>query len=227
MQLLPDTPRGHQAAPMQGNTFVETQRRLLFIIRFDRAAAGQVISVRAFAVNTTLSNTANVAQTEIAIESAGTLPLVLSLPRDWPVGEYGIALSRSGQDIATLPFFIRPESPRNGSIRVDEFLVERSLGQGRFEAAPRPRPNDRNILFSTRAEGSRTDGARLTWIFRAIETAGGAGEVVRAEVARQYIENTPLEFDVSLPRDWPVGRYRLDLLIDNQPAASHEITIAP
>ncbi|WP_137128078.1 hypothetical protein [Roseomonas sp. HF4] len=225
--LLPDTPRGHQAAPMPGNAFLETQRRLLFVIRFDRASAGQEISVRIFSVNTTQSNGATVGQTAIAIENAGTLPIAVSLPRNWPVGEYGIALSRNGQAIATLPFLVRPESPRNGPITVGEILVERSLGQGQFESAPRPRPSDRSIFFATRAQGSRTDGARITWIFTAVETAGGAAEVARAMIERQYIENTPLEFDVSMPRDWPVGRYRLDLLIDNEPAASREITIAP
>lgn len=227
LQLLPDTPRGHQAVPLQGNAFVETQRRLLFLIRFHRAAAGQQIDVHVFAVNTTLSNTATVGQVQIAIESAGTLPIALTLPRTWPVGEYGIALSRNEQAIATLPFFVLPEAPRNGPITVGEILVERSIGQGRFEPAPSPRASDRTIFFATRAEGSRTDGARITWIFSAVETAGGAGEVPRAEIERQYIENTPLEFDVSLPRDWPVGRYRVDLLIDNQPAASRQIAITP
>lgn len=226
LRLLPDTPRGHQAAAIQGNAFVETQRRLLFIIGFDRAAAGQQIQARIFAVNTTASNSATIAQAEIAIENGGTLPMAVTLPRNWPVGEYGIALSRSGQAIATLPFFIRPESPRNSPITVGEILVERSLGQGRFEPAPQPRPDDRTIYFMTRAQGSRTDGASITWIFTAVETAGGAAEVARAVVERQYIENTPLDFDVSLPGDWPVGRYRVDLLINNQLAASRAITIA-
>lgn len=226
LQLLPDTPRGHGADPLPGNAFPETQRKLWFRVLLGPEAARQTFRARFVAVTTTRGSGIEIAATEAVADAGGTLRLDFSLPRDWPVGDYAIVLARGGQEVATLPYAIQPAAPRNGRVAPTAIEIARLAANGGFDLVDQPQPRDRVLAFLTTLQGARTDGLRVTWTLHAVETTGGAGQVVRSETPRQYVEDTEIHVRVSLPRDWAIGRYRVDLELDGSPAASREFRIA-
>ncbi len=227
LRLMPDTPQGHGAPPLAGNAFVETQRNLYLLLTFTPAVSGQSFMLRVRTVNTTASNVAVLVQGEAAVTPSGLIPVHLTRQQNWPVGDYAVIVEQAGREVARLPFSVQPAAPRNGPITVSGVTAGRAAAAGAFEPAPQLRSADRRIRFQVSTQGARTDGARLTWVFTAVETTAGAREVTRDDIPRQFLEDTLLDCVVSLPRDWPVGRYRLDLLIDGAPALSHNVAIGP
>lgn len=227
LMLYPDTPRGHSADPLPGTQFPETQRRKLLIAHLDRSLGGQTVEVEVRAVRTTLPGPEVAYAGRGPVAADGRLPISVQIQRTWPVGHYAVSIAAGGQEIANLPYRVVAEPPRIGAITVDRFEVERRLGPDRFEAAAPPRAADRHLNIIARTRGARTDGAKVTWVFYAVETAAGSAEVTRFEVADRPLEDTILQFDVSLPRDWPVGRYRIDLHVDDRRVGAHEFRIEP
>jgi hypothetical protein len=227
MHLLPDTERGHAAIPLPSRRFVETQLRQLMLVTFDKAAAGQTYRFAIRAVDTTASASAVLLTGEAAVTSEGVVPLQARLPGKWPVGTYDVLVSRNGLDVERLAYEVVPEKPRVGPITVESIAIERVVRPGQVEGATPIRASYRHLNFAAVAKGANTDGVKLTWVLRAEQTTGGAGEVSKLEIPKRLIENTEIMFDVELPRDWPTGRYRVDLSIDDKPAASRTFQIEP
>lgn len=64
--------------------------------------------------------------------------------------------------------------------------------------------------------------ARLVWT--AVDTAGGKNiEVGAADVAVGLANN--ISGKLELPQDWPVGAYKLDILLNGQPAKSVQFKV--
>lgn len=227
LEAFPDTPRGHASQPLPEAVFPETQRRLLMTAHLDRAHAGRTVSVQIDAVRTTLTAPERVYEGRGPVGPTGQLPITVTLQRNWPVGHYTVSISADGQPTVTLPYRVEPTSPRIGAITVERFQLDRLVAAGRFEPANPARAADRNLFLVAHTRGSRTDGARVTWVLVAVETTAGTAEVIRLNTLDRFLDDTPLQFNLSLPRDWPAGRYRADLLIDGRRIAAHDFRIEP
>lgn len=54
LKLFPDTDKGHFGTPVNGHELPADQKRQLFILYFDKSAAGQQAAVRVVALKTTV-----------------------------------------------------------------------------------------------------------------------------------------------------------------------------
>lgn len=226
LQLLQDPGHGQRAVPIAGNAFPENQRELLFNVLLGRGAARQRFQVQVIGVRTTYSNGFNVTRAEGDTDADGTLPVTLTIRRDWPVGEYTVIVSQDGREVANLPFVIRAVSPRNTPLSVPSIEILRQVQGGRSEPTPRPRARDRELVFAATIEGARTDGADVTWVLRAVDTTAGAGVILDRELPRQYIENSEITFEVEVERDWWIGRYRVEVVVDGRVVGARDFDIA-
>jgi len=227
LRLVSDTPRGHLGETISGDAFVETQRRLLMLVTFDKAAAGQPMDVWVRAMKTTASRSALLISGSVKIDAEGRIPLTVSLPRQWPVGEYVVQVARPGEKPVELPFRVRPESPRSTPLKVSAIELDRIVGAGKSERVQRFLPSDRHWNFGATVEGARTEGVDVRWVLTAVQTTSGSAEVGKIDVPRRPIENTELQFDMELPRDWPVGRYRVELFLNGKSEAMKEFDVRP
>lgn len=225
MTLLPDTAKGHFGQPLAANAFPETQQRQLILLTFDKAAAGETLTFSIRARSTTASVRAVIFQTEAKISDEGLVPIHVRLPSDWPVGTYDVIVSRGDQAIAALPYRVVAEQPRVAALTFGDVVIERVVGPGKVEPAEPVKAGYRHLNFSVTATGANTNGVNLTWVFTALDTTAGAQELRRVDEPGRPVENTDLQFDIALSRDWPLGRFRIDLFVDGKPAVSRGFTI--
>lgn len=85
--------------------------------------------------------------------------------------------------------------------------------------APSDRIQHATIRLSTLASGATV---HIKWI--AVD-AGGEQNVTVVEQDFEAIVGNTVNLKVSLPNDWPVGSYKLDVYIDGELAASEPITV--
>ena len=229
MKLFPDTPQGVKGTALPGNEFVETQQRLLFLVEFDPASAGTKIDVAIMSVRTAAGLEQAIFTSGDKIGPDGRLPIELKLPRHWPVGQYDVRLGASERLIASLPFKVVPTAPRNTPIKAATaigIVVTDTAGKPAIVATPKPSNRQLNFVIDT--SGSNTAGASVSWTLTALETSNGNNVLVGENtVANWPLENTRLPFDVELPRDWPTGKYRIEVKIDGQLLNALQFEIKP
>lgn len=87
-------------------------------------------------------------------------------------------------------------------------------------------PGDRVQHFGIQLDELKVGNHNFTIEFHALETMSGDSGKITSVDAGGLIANT-ISAQVSLPRDWPTGWYRLDVKMDGKPIGSHRYVISP
>ncbi|HRJ68344.1 MAG TPA: hypothetical protein PK812_01955 [Beijerinckiaceae bacterium] len=227
LALLPDTPKGHFGTPLPSTQFNEHQQRKLMLITFDKSAVGQTLNFAVRARSTTASAPAVVFRASATVNEQGLVPIEVKLPRKWPVGHYEVLVFQNDQPVGVLPYRVIADPPRETELSFGDVAIEKVTGPDQVEPVEKVRSSYRHLNFSVKVSGANTNGINLTWVFSAIETTSGSRELHRQDDANRPVEDTELQMDVSLPRDWPIGRYRVDLFVDGKPVVTRGFTIEP
>lgn len=230
LKLFADTAKGLSGEPLTANEFVETQHRQLFIVEFDKSVAGTQIDIAIVSVRTTGGVEQVIFSASEKILPDGRLPIELRLPRNWPVGYYDIRLGVNERLIARLPYKVLPTAPRNTAIKANgDIKIVRVSDDGKdLLLVTEPRAAQRSLNFILDTTGSNTDGASVTWTLTALKIANASNLTIGVNTIDDWpLENTRLEYEVELPRDWPPGQYRVDVKIGSQLLAALQFNIAP
>jgi len=230
LKLFPDTAKGHGGEPLAGDSFVETQQRLLFVVEFDKSVAGTDMDVAIVSVRTTGGLEQVIFSSSDKISPDGRLPIELRLPRNWPIGHYAVRLGVNERLIASLPYRVMPAAPRFTPIKANgDIKIVRVSDDGKeLLLVPNPKANMRTLNFMLDTTGSNTSGADVAWTLTAVKTSAGDNvEVGNSDIADWPLENTRLTFDAELPRDWPTGQYRVEVKIGRQLLSALQFEVLP
>jgi len=227
VKLFPDTPKAYLGNPLPGREFLAAQKRKLMVFYFDPRAAGQAIAVRVVGTKTSLGLEKQVMLIEKAsIDKEGRVPLEVSYPRNWPLGMYRVEFLQGGKVVEQAEYRVKSESPRKTPITLQEIKIYRLKAGGGSEETGTPKARDHYLAFAAMTRGARSEGARVGWVLSAIDTtAGKKPGIGSVEIKDWPLDDTTLTFDMELPRDWPTGKYRVEVAVDGESIGSREFSI--
>lgn len=162
-----------------------------------------------------------IAQADFGALMADQVTTHVELPQDWPIGRYRLDLLMDGQVIGSHRYLVSPP------------WAEQIVGAWTLYADQDGAPGaevesfantQRTLHFEAQTTGYIKRGALLTW--RLLDP--DADEVLSTELevdADSAVFNI-LTYQVSLPEDWPVGRYRVMLLSGRRLLGAHEFDIS-
>lgn len=227
LKLFPDTPKGYLGTPLPGRDFSPSQRRKLMVFYFDPRTAGQAISVRVVGAKTPIGLEKQVMFIEKGtVDKEGRVPLEVSYPKDWPVGAYRVEFRQGGKVVEQAEYRVKAETSKRTPIKLQEIKIYRIKAGGGSEETSTPKASDHYLAFAAHTRGARSDGARVNWVLSAIDTtAGKKPGIGSVEVKDWPLDDTILTFDMQLPRDWPTGKYRVEVAVDGESIGSREFSI--
>jgi hypothetical protein len=85
-------------------------------------------------------------------------------------------------------------------------------------------PGDHVQHFLIKLDGLEVGNHDFKVEFWAVDTTAG-GNIKVADFAQNSLITNEITAQVSLPRDWPQGAYRLDVLMDGERVASHDYAV--
>ena len=86
-------------------------------------------------------------------------------------------------------------------------------------------PSDMVQHFEITLDGTEFGNKEFVVEFWAVETSAGENIKISEFKSEALVANT-ITAKVSLPREWPVGLYRLDVKMDGEVIGSHEYDVA-
>lgn len=229
LKLFPDTPKGHFGEPLPAQDFLASQKRQLFILYFDKTGAGQKVGVNVIATKTTLGLEKPVKSFGVAaIDAEGRLPMEIKYPQSWPVGSYRIEVTQGNTQVGQASYRVRAAESKKTPVKAESFKVFRDKAGGAVEEVQAPKASDRHLYFAAQTRGARTDGAKVTWTCTAVDTSAGKNKKVGSfDIEAWPLDDTVLTFDIELPRDWPTGKYRLEVWVDGESIGTGGFEIKP
>ena len=113
----------------------------------------------------------------------------------------------------------------NGSVKIDGVLLARDDGNGKpGEIATSFKPSDRTIHGVVKLDHLE-NGLKVKFSWVAVAAAGSVNQTI-AEQEFSALTETTLYGILVLPQDWPTGKYRLDISVNDTLAQSVDFTIA-
>ncbi len=85
-------------------------------------------------------------------------------------------------------------------------------------------PSDKVQHFEINLDGTEFGNKEFVVEFWAVETSAGENIKISEFKSEALVANT-ITAKVSLPREWPVGLYRLDVKMDGEVIGSHEYDV--
>lgn len=141
----------------------------------------------------------------------------LTLERDFPVGYYRFELEINGKPVTALNYCVMDKP---ADFKIYEYSLHLPDKDGELgEEVKAFTTANRHLYLSVRTSGI-VPGTRLKWVWRALETEKGPGEITTAEGRLQEIGIFNLSPDLRLENPLPVGSYSLDMYLDDNPIAS-------
>ena len=136
----------------------------------------------------------------------------VKLPRDWPAGKYRASLSLNGELVAPIDYEVRRPTT---NIQVKAVRLKRDNGKREAGAVvPAFHPGDR-LQFMEVETGGMGPAAQVKWVFRAVETSGGRNVLIgTVDTAASDAQSSVLVSHIELPRDWPVGTYDAEVIVN-------------
>ena len=227
MTLFPDTPQAQAGPPLKGYEFKDSQLQQYLTLNFDEAAAGKKVNVTLIAARTTLGMEKLVKRfNEAVISPDGKLPVSIKLPQAWPVGSYRLQISSEGQRIGNAGYKVVPTEAKRTPITLSKVHIYREKADGGVEEVTKPKVTDHHLYFAGDTKGAQTDGAKVTWILNYFEPEKGTTQkAAGVDILGWPLDNTVVTFDVTLEKDWPEGRYAVELSVDGEPVGQHAFEI--
>lgn len=223
LKLYPDTPEAQAGTPFDRFEFKDTQTQQYATLIFDPSAAGQKVSVELIATKTTLGVEKPVKSFDDAVIPADArLPISVKLPTAWPVGWYRFEVRQDGRPIGRAGYRVVPAEMRSTPILVQKFHLFREKETGGLEEVKKAKVTDRHLYFSADTKGARTAGAKVSWVllYQDGPDSSKPPKAAGVDIKDWPLDDTTVSFDVALEKDWPDGRYLLQLRIDDQAIAN-------
>ncbi len=210
---------------LPGFEFPETQLKQYFTFQFGSAAAGKTLSMIVTGEKTTLGQEIQVISLSGKVGADGDLPASFSLKNNWPVGLYRVDFRLGDDSVGSAGYLVKATADRTAPIALKDlkiYTTEKNQGVERKS----PKPGDHYLEFHTSTSGAKTAGAAVKFTLWALDSAGKpATQVLTTETKDWPLENTTLIHSAELPKDWPVGKYRIDYEVDGKLAGSEPFEI--
>ena len=114
-----------------------------------------------------------------------------------------------------------------GDVTIESVVLKRDNGSGEGgDTVEKFISTDRKHFFEAKTSAALGPGTKVRWVFTAVDTTAGKNIKVQEVTVNVLLGNT-LTANVSLPNDWPTGKYRADIYINDKLTKSLDYTVDP
>ena len=182
--------------------------------------------VEFWADETTSGKNQKITEFETSGLIANTITAQVSLPRDWPMGWYRLKVRMDDAEIGSHRYIVsRPWESQT----ISAWTLRAGDAEGKpgnvvdaFSAS------DRMQYIEMETDGFIKRGATLRYVYTAVETEAGNGvEVASVEYVIPDDDSVfnMLSSHVSLPNEWPQGKYRLTVMEGERVLGAHDYEV--
>jgi hypothetical protein len=185
-----------------------------FEIGLDRLATNTKIKMDFFAVNTSRTKNENLGAVEGNVLIGNNLTFKVPITGKMRVGQYRGDLYVGDKLVKEIEFVVEPEKP--GDIVVTEAKLFTDDGKGMAGNEVKVfKPSDLKQHFEFATTGALTKPAKVKWKFSAIETNGTL--IAIKDIGGEFwLEDTTLTSFLSNTKDFPVGKYQVELFVNDK-----------
>jgi hypothetical protein len=182
-------------------------RKQHFVIKLKKFEWGKnTFDLHFIGVETTQGNNIDIKRvTDVGNSlAANSITANLSLPNDWPLGRYAVEVMMNGKSLGRRPYVV---SPLWSQQKIVSWALNGDDGKGRALETVLPyfKSTQRSLHIQAQTNGYVPRGTVLQWTLKT--KAGQPVATVIDAIAPSSPVFNRLTFDTSLPRDWPVGVY--------------------
>lgn len=207
--------------------FAPGDRTQHFKIRLDELNVGNHdYTVEFWAVDTFEGGEEKITEFKTNGLIANEISAHVTLPRDWPTGWFRVDVRMDGQTIGSHRYIVSEPWERQ---RITVWKLYQDDGQGgEGKQVEQFVASDHQQHFEMQSSGYLKRGAHLRIVYTALETA--AGNNIQVQTVDYTVPNDQSIFNiltsnVSLPRDWPVGRYEIALYEGQRKLGAHRYQV--
>jgi hypothetical protein len=114
-----------------------------------------------------------------------------------------------------------------GNVTITDVVLKRDDGSGAAgDTVDKFVATDHKQFFEATTSAALGPGSKVRWVFTAVDTTAGKDKKVQ-EVTLDVLLGNKLTANVSLPNDWPTGKYRADIYINDKLTKSLDYTVDP
>ena len=113
----------------------------------------------------------------------------------------------------------------SSGVKIDSVTLARDDGSGKpGETVTSFRPSDRTFYVLVKLDRLETGlKVKVSWV--AVAAAGSTNQVLAEREFSALTANT-IRGDITLPNDWPTGKYRVDIYVNDSLQKSVDFTVA-
>lgn len=201
--------------------FRPQDRRQHFHVELGEMQVGnRSFQVRYIAQETTDGNEIEVARADFDGLLASEITTHVELPQDWPLGRYRLEVLMEDRVIGTHPYIVTPTWAEQ-IVGYWSLHADRDGEAG--DEVERFRASQRTLHFQAQTSGYIRRGARLS--FQLLGPDGAEVNTYAFAIEPDSPVFNILTYQVSLPENWPSGRYRVQLLSGRRLLGAHEFEI--
>ena len=113
-----------------------------------------------------------------------------------------------------------------GTIKIDSTKLMQDNGSGAAgDEVTSFKPTNHVQYFDASLSGMLNVGSKVNWVFTAVDTTAGK-DVKITEVNNTVLTGNHLVGNLSMEKDFPVGKYKIDISVDGKPIGTIEYTVA-
>jgi len=149
---------------------------------------------------------------------------MFKVPHIWPVGTYRIDLKINGKPVASRDFEIGSDGLAHHEVAITELRLLQDLEGQAGKKVDFFRPADRRMHFEASTLGARDKATEVKWSFLKRDDSGDT--LIHSVTTKMPIAtNSVLTANLSLPRDWPVGKYVAAINLDGELAREFDYEV--
>lgn len=213
MSMKRDNGKGEAGAEVKA--FNTADRAWFFEIGLDRIVTNNKFKMDFVGVNTSTGKDKKLGAVEGKFLIANNLTFKVPLTGKMAVGQYRGDLYVGEDVIKRIDFVVEPEQAGEPTVAALRLLGDDGKGAAGSEVKEF-KPSQRKQFFEADVKGASAVPIKIKWVYTAL---GSPNNTKIAEVLdERIVEDTILTGNLELPRDFPVGKYQIDIFFNDKPA---------
>lgn len=207
--------------------FKPSDRKQHFTVKLDQLKVGSLkVHFEFVGVDTSAGKNLPVQKLDVSALVGNEAHASVSLPRDWPYGSYKMDVSIDGKLARSVPYVVS-KAPEELKVLKNFLLLDD--GKGRAGGPVKEfSSKQHNLHFAVEVDGFLMGQNQVGWTFVADDTT--AGKNVTIASVKKELKDFPgdtLEGNCELPRDWPTGKYHVEVTLNGRPLSRIPFQVKP
>ena len=201
----------------EASNFAQGDKGWHFEVALDKIVTNSKMRLDLIGTMTSVYKDKKLGSIEGTLLAANNLTFKVPIENKMPIGQFKGEVYLGDAKIKDFTFAVEPDGGNTeisyGSVR----LLRDNGKDAPGDVVKEFKPSDRHVFFEVDSKGANARVVNVKWVHMAFGIDGKSVPV--ADVTREMvIDNSIIEGDIALPRNWPVARYQSELFVDGKSA---------